>query len=80
MIISPDSVVSIKDVVKIISKKLKFSGKIIFDESKPEGIMKKNSDNSVFKSYFPNFKFTSLDEGLENTIDYFIENFNFLRK
>jgi GDP-L-fucose synthase len=80
MIISPDSVVSIKDVVEIISKKLNFSGKIIFDKSKPEGIMKKNSDNSVFKSYFPNFKFTSLDKGLENTINYFIENFNSLRK
>jgi len=80
MIVSPDSVVSIKDVVEIISKKLNFTGEIIFDKSKPEGISKKNSDNSKFKLYFPDFKFTSLDEGLENTIEYFIKNFNSLRK
>jgi GDP-L-fucose synthase len=80
LIVSPDSVVSIKQLVKIISKKLNFSGEIIFDKNKPEGIAKKNSDNSLFKSYFPDFKFTSLDEGLENTINFYIKNFNSLRK
>lgn len=79
MIISPDNVVSIRNVVEVISKKMNFTGKIIFDKSKPDGIMKKNSNKYVFKSYFPEFKFTSLDEGLDNTIEYFIKNFDNLR-
>jgi len=80
MIISPDNVVSIRNIVEVISKKLNFTGKIIFNKSKPDGIMKKNSNKYVFKSYFPEFKFTPLDEGLDNTIEYFLKNINEVRK
>lgn len=80
VIISPNNVYSIEEIVEIIVDKLKFDGKVIFDKTKPEGIMKKNSDNSKFKKYFPEFKFTSLDEGLEYTVEYFLKNYDLLRK
>jgi GDP-L-fucose synthase len=80
MIVSPNHTHTIQEIVEVIAKKINFTGNIFFDKTKPEGIMKKNSCNDKFKKYFPNFKFTSLDEGLDNTIEYFIKNYDKLRK
>ena len=80
MTISPGIVYSIKDVVELIIKHLKFDGKVVFDSNKPEGILKKNTDNTVFKNTFLDFTFTSLDDGLGLTIQDFIKNYNILRK
>ena len=59
---------------------MNFKGDVIFDKSKPNGQFRKPSDNSKIKSYLPDFKFTSLYEGLKYTIDYFEKNYKFLRK
>jgi GDP-L-fucose synthase len=80
MIVSPDNTFTIEQIVDIIIKKLKFDGKVIFDKTKPEGIMKKNSSNEMFKKHFNNFKFTPIEEGLESTVEYFIKNYENLRK
>jgi hypothetical protein len=42
--------------------------------------MKKNSCNDIFKSNFPDFKFTSLEDGLSKNVEYFINNYRSLRK
>ena len=31
---------------------------------------------NYLKSYFPNFKFTSIEDGVKETINYFMENEN----
>lgn len=80
VIISPENSVSIRQIVELIAKKMKFNGKIVFDSSKPEGILKKDSDNTKFKTYFPEFKFTPLEEGLEKTIDFFVKNYSRVKK
>jgi len=80
MIISPGITYTIEEVVSHIVKIMNFKGSVFFDKSKPEGIMKKNSENHVFKKYFSDFKFTDLDDGLNSTIEYFIKNYQILRK
>ena len=80
MIISPENVFTIKEVVELIAKKIKFNGKIIFNKIKPEGILRKDSDSSKFKKYFPDFKFTPLEDGLEKTIEFFLKNYLTIRK
>lgn len=80
MIISPETTFTIQEIVDIIVKKIGFQGKVIFDETKPEGILKKNSSNKIFRKYFPDFSFTDIDYGLEQTIQYFIKNYDLLRK
>ena len=52
-----------------------FKGRIVFDSSKPDGQLRKPSDNSVFKSMYPDYKFTPFEEGLEKSIDWFIKNY-----
>jgi GDP-L-fucose synthase len=80
MIVSPGNTFTIKEIVETIIKLMNFEGKVFFDKTKPEGVLKKNSSNEKFKKYFPNFSFTSLEDGLEYTIENFIKNYENLRK
>jgi GDP-L-fucose synthase len=72
--------ISIKDVVDLIVKQMNYKGNVIFDTSKPEGQFRKPSDNSKIMSYLPNFKFTPIEEGLKETIDWFEKNYENIRK
>ena len=80
IILSTSEEVSIRDVVDIIVEIMNFKGKVIFDDSKPDGQFRKPSDNSKIKSYLPDFKFTPLYDGLKETIEWFEKNYNLIRK
>lgn len=57
--------VSIADLAHTIGKILNFENEIIFDTSKPDGVLKK----TVVGSYIHNmFQFTSLEEGLKQVL------------
>ena len=62
---------SIKATAKIIKEQLKYDGKLLFDKSKQDGDFKKVLDNKIFKRMFPKFKFTSLKNGVSETIKYY---------
>lgn len=80
MIVSNGCVYTIAEVVGIIVKHMRFDGRVVFDSTKSEGIMKKNADNSLFRKHFPDFKFTDLDEGLAKSIEYLVKNYETVRK
>lgn len=80
MIVSPDKTFTIEEIVNEIVKQMKFEGKVFFDKSKPEGVLKKNSSNKKFKQFFPNFNFTNLEQGLGLTIEHFLKNYESIKK
>jgi GDP-L-fucose synthase len=80
IILSTSDEISIKDVVEVIIELMNFKGNVTFDTSKPDGQFRKPSDNSKIKTYLPDFKFTSLYNGLKETIEFFETNYNFIRK
>jgi len=80
MIVSPECIHSIEEIVSLIVKNVGFNGKVVFDKTKSEGIMKKNTDNTVFRKHFPSFQFTKIDVGLAETIEHFIKNYENIRK
>ena len=80
LIISPSQEIKIKDLVNLIAELMNFKGKILFDTTKPFGQHRKPSDNSIFKSLYPNFNFTPIESGLKETIDWFIKNYKNIRK
>jgi GDP-L-fucose synthase len=80
IILSTSQEVSIKDLVDLIVTEMNFKGEVIFDISKPEGQFRKPSDNSKLKSLLPDFKFTPIEIGLKETINWFINNYNNARK
>ncbi len=80
LIISTSEEYSIKDITNLIIKIMGFKGKIIWDVSKPNGQLRKNSDNSNLIKEIGNFEFTPIEKGLEETISFFEKNFDNIRK
>jgi GDP-L-fucose synthase len=80
IILSTSDEISIKEVVTIITEIMDFNGEIIYDSTKPDGQFRKPSNNSKIKKYLPEFKFTPLYDGLKETINYFIVNYENIRK
>lgn len=80
IILSTSEEISIKEVVDIIAELMNFKGDIKWDKSKPDGQFRKPSDNSKIKDYLPKFNFTPLYDGLKETIFWFEDNYNKIRK
>ena len=82
--VNEDDEVSIKRIADIIAKKFDYRDGLIFDGTKPDGQYKKTADNRRLKSFLEdnniNFKFTDIEEGINKTIDWFIENYKNARK
>lgn len=69
--------ISVKDVVNIIKSKFNIPDTdISFDTTKPNGQFKKTAKSSINH----NFKFKSINEGISETIDWFINNYENTRK
>jgi len=72
--------VSIKDIATLIASKFEYSENLIFDNSYSDGQYKKTASNKKLRSYLPEYKFTGIKEGLEQTIVWFNNNYDNIRK
>ena len=79
LIVSSGVETSIKDVVKIITDQFGFKNKVVFDDSKPDGQLRKPSDVEPFRRLFPNYKFTPIRVGIKYTIKWFLRCYPLLR-
>ena len=80
LIISGDEEISIKDLVGLLVDEFKFKGKVVFDKTKPDGQLRKPSDNSRIKELLPDFEYTPFEQGIKETVNWFIENYDEARK
>lgn len=80
VIVSPSEEISIKDLVDLIVNISNFKGRVIFDKSKSDGQLVKNTNNAKLKSILPEVKFTPIEIGLEKTIKWFYNNYDRVRK
>lgn len=80
VIISNSKEISIQYCVDLIARYMNFQGKIVFDKTKPNGQSRKPTNNIRLKTLLPNFEFTPFEEGLQNTIDWFINHYDSARK
>lgn len=72
IIISSGHEYSIEELASEIAKAFGFKGRIVFDDSKPDGQFKKPCDITRLKKYIgDDFEFTSLQDGLAETIEWF---------
>jgi len=72
--------VSIKELALTVAKAMKFEGEVIFDSSKADGQFRKTADNTKLRSYRPDYKFVTIDEGVQKAVDWFVENYEVARK
>tara|TARA_B110000967_G_C18878457_1_gene559677 strand:+ start:663 stop:1604 length:942 start_codon:yes stop_codon:yes gene_type:complete len=73
--------ISIIELTKLLFSIFEFNkNDLIHDLSYPEGCLRKSVDNSLFSNIYPDFKYTSLKNGLKFTINWFINNYENSRK
>ncbi|KAI3656694.1 hypothetical protein MP638_005872 [Amoeboaphelidium occidentale] len=72
--------VSIKTVAEQIVQTVGFTGDFSFDTSKADGQFKKTASNKKLKQLFPDFKFTPFDVALKESVEWFVENYEKVRK
>ena len=70
---------SIGETVSLISEAMSFDGDIIYDSSKPDGQYRKPSDPSALKEFAPDFAFTLVKDGIDQTVDWFLSNYPHVR-
>jgi GDP-L-fucose synthase len=80
IIISTCEEYSIKEIANRIAKLMGYKKNIKWDKTKPNGQLRKSSDNSKLLSIIKDYKFKPLDEGLIETIDFFLKNYPNVRK
>ena len=80
VIFSTSQEISIKDIVDIIVDKFDFKGNVVWQSDKPDGQFRKPSDNSKLLSYLPDFEFTPIEDGIEKTVEWLVNNYKEIRK
>ncbi|TKR68095.1 hypothetical protein L596_024131 [Steinernema carpocapsae] len=68
--------VSIGDVVKAVVKAMDFQGEVIQDTSKADGQYKKTASNAKLCKYLPDFKFTPFAQAVQESVDWFVANYD----
>lgn len=71
--------ISIKDLALMISKIVGYSGEVKFDSTKLEGQYKKPSSNQKLLRLGNEVVYTSLIDGLSETVEYFMSSYPLLR-
>ncbi|VDN59555.1 unnamed protein product [Dracunculus medinensis] len=72
--------VSIMDALKAVVKAFDFKGEIIQDITKADGQYKKTASNAKLRKYLPDFKFTPFQTAIDESVQWFIENYESARK
>lgn len=78
--VNEEEEVSIKDLAYTVAKAMKFEGEVVFDTSKADGQYKKTASNKKLRGFRPDYKFTSIDDGVQKAVDWFVENYETARK
>jgi len=71
IIISSGYEITIGELVSLIAEKMNFEGNILFS-SDETAYSRKVAKSNLINSTFPSFEFTSISQGLDETIDYFL--------
>ncbi len=66
--------ITIKKMAEIIAKKIEYSGKLVFDTTKPDGAPYKIMNIDHMKKVFNWIPPTPLQKGIENTIEWYYQN------
>jgi len=72
--------ITIKDVVETIRDTMGFEGEIVWDTSKSDGQYKKTACNNKLRKLYPEFQFTPFKQGMRESVDWFVNNYETARK
>ena len=70
--------ISIETLGRIISQEFQYNN-VVYDNTIPDGQYKKTATNTKLLQHHQSYTFTSIDIGIKNTIQWFINNFDYCR-
>lgn len=71
--------ISIDQAAKSVAKAFDFKGEWIYDKTKSDGQHKKTASNAKLQKLLPEFKFTPFDKAVQETVDWFLNNYETAR-
>ncbi len=81
VIVSGDEgLLTIKQVCDHICECIGFDGEIIYDKTKPNGRQGCPSDAFILRKIVPEFKFTPTQDGIKETVNWFVDHYPNVRK
>ena len=82
--VNEENEVSIGKVAEMIADSFQWRERLVYDTSKPDGQFKKTANNNKLKQFLEDkkipFDFISMDEGLHESIQWFLDNYDSCRK
>jgi len=72
--------ISIKEAAELVVKGMDFKGEVKYDTSKADGQFKKTASNAKLRKYRKDFQFTPIDQAIQETCKWFIDNYDKARK
>lgn len=78
--VDEEAEISVADLSRMVAASLGFQGAVVFDKTRADGQLRKTASNEKLRKYLPNFVFTSLEDGLNETSKWFVRAFAEARK
>lgn len=80
--VSEEEEISIGQAAQFVANAFSDKVKVVleYDETWSDGQFKKTASNYKLRKYLPDFKFTSIDEGIKQTAEWFTQNYALARK
>jgi GDP-L-fucose synthase len=72
--------ISICDVARLIARGFEWETRLIFDDKYADGQYKKTADNDKWKRLYGDIETLNINQGIQNTIQWFLLNYHSLRK
>ena len=79
IIISPDTEHTIYDAAKLVYDEFEMKTSLVTNQEFADGQYRKTVDTSKLKQHV-DFKFTPLTQGIQETVEWFLKNYDFIRK
>jgi GDP-L-fucose synthase len=80
MATDPTDEISIADAARVIAEAMDFKGEIVFDSTKADGQYQKTCSNAKLHTLKPDVEFTSFENAIKETVEWFAQNFETCRK
>jgi len=74
VIVSGQEETQIKDLVKLVCDAFNYHN-VAWQTEKPNGQLRRPTDKTVFHALLPEFEYTSLEEAMKNTVEWFKDNY-----
>nr|SVE93127.1 EOG090X09NN [Moina brachiata] len=72
--------VSIGEVAQMVADAFQLEHGIVFDSTKADGQFKKTASNKKLRQYLPDFQFTPFKEAIQQSVNWFVDNYENARK